>query len=123
MWKIPKQKHGKARIPLDSDSRTQVLKKGPHGDLKDLGNPQKRPVFHYLSVFFFSSLFRLKMIENWVHYKKEIRTRNDQQNGPFGHLCRSLKSSYLFCRGSPGGVGVAFDVDFLQFVCAWSIIF
>ena len=53
--KNPKQKHGKARIPLDSDARTHVLKKSPHGDLMDLGNPQKRPVFHYLSVFFFFS--------------------------------------------------------------------
>ena len=50
--KNPKQKHGKARIPLDSDARTHVLKKSPHGDLMDLGNPQKRPVVSLPFVFF-----------------------------------------------------------------------
>ena len=56
------------------------------------------------------------------HYKKETRTQNDQQNGPFGHLCKSLKSSCLFLEGLWGVGRLLLVVTFCTFSSTWITI-
>ena len=102
-WDSPSANSGSEKTHLMTHANH--AKKKTHSDLIHPSNPQGSPVVHYL--LFFSCMFRPKINEKWAHYKKESRSKNYQQNGPFRHLYRHLKSQCLLV-GALEGVGASF---------------